>query len=38
MFGSLDLGMGGVGSLLMLVTGEWLSRIDVKEIKKESGV
>ena len=35
MFGSLNLGMGSVGSLLVLVLGEWLSRIDVK---KESSV
>ena len=35
MLGSLNLGMGSVGSLLVLVAGEWLSRIDVK---KESGV
>ncbi len=35
MLGSLNLGMGSVGSALVLVAGEWLSRIDVK---KESGV
>ncbi len=35
MFGSLNLGMGSVGSLIVLIAGEWLSRIDVK---KESGV
>lgn len=31
MLGSLNLGMGSVGSLLVLVAGEWLSRIDVKK-------
>jgi hypothetical protein len=35
MLGSLNLGMGSVGSLLVLVAGEWLSKIDVK---KESSV
>jgi hypothetical protein len=35
MFGALDIGMGVIGSVLVLVLGEWLSRI---ETKNESGV
>lgn len=35
MFGSLDIGMGVIGSVAILMLGEWLSRIDVQ---KESGV
>lgn len=35
MFGSLDIGMGVIGSVAILVLGEWLSRI---EMQKESGV
>ena len=35
MLGSLNLGMGIIGSALFLVAGEWLGRIDVK---KESSV
>ena len=35
MFGALNLGMGSIGSLIVLIAGEWLSRIDVK---KESSV
>lgn len=27
-FGSLDIGMGVIGSVLFLMLGEWLSRID----------
>ncbi len=30
MFGSLDIGMGVVGSVLFLMLGEWLSRIDTQ--------
>jgi hypothetical protein len=33
--GSLNLGMETLGSLIFLVAGEWLSRI---EVKRESGV
>lgn len=29
MFGSLNLGMGTIGSILFLIGGEWLSRIEV---------
>jgi hypothetical protein len=35
MFGSLDIGMGVIGSVVILIFGEWLSRI---ETKNESGV
>ncbi len=28
MFGALDIGMGVIGSLIFLVLGDWLSRID----------
>jgi hypothetical protein len=35
MFGSLDIGMGVIGSVAILMLGEWLSRI---EVQKESGV
>jgi uncharacterized membrane protein YeaQ/YmgE (transglycosylase-associated protein family) len=35
MFGVLDIGMGLIGSLVFLVAGEWLSRI---ETSKESSV
>lgn len=35
MFGSLDIGMGMIGSIAILILGEWLSRI---EVQKESGV
>jgi hypothetical protein len=35
MFGALDIGMGGIGSVVFLVAGEWLSRI---ESTKESSV
>jgi hypothetical protein len=35
MFGALDIGMGLIGSLVFLIAGEWLSRI---ETKNESGV
>ena len=35
MFGSLDIGMGVIGSVVILILGEWLSRIDVQ---KESSV
>jgi hypothetical protein len=35
MFGALDIGMGLIGSVLFLVVGDWLSRI---ETKKESSV
>jgi hypothetical protein len=35
MFGALDIGMGLIGSVVFLVAGDWLSRI---ETKKESGV
>ena len=35
MVGSLDLGIGILGSVLFLVAGDWLSRI---ETKRESGV
>ena len=31
MLGSLNLGMGIVGSILFLAGGEWLSRIDVNK-------
>jgi len=34
-FGVLDIGMGVIGSLVFLVLGDWLSRI---EVKNESGV
>ena len=34
-FGALDIGMGIAGSVLFLILGEWLSRI---EVKNESGV
>jgi hypothetical protein len=33
--GSINLGMGTIGSLIFLIGGEWLSRIDAK---KETGV
>ena len=35
MFGALDIGMGVIGSVLVLILGVWLSRI---EVQKESGV
>jgi len=35
MFGALDIGTGVIGSVAMLMFGEWLSRIDTQ---KESGV
>jgi hypothetical protein len=35
MFGALDIGMGVIGSVAILILGEWLSRI---EVQKESGV
>ena len=35
MFGALDIGMGLIGSVVFLIGGDWLSRI---ETKKESGV
>ena len=35
MFGALDIGMGVIGSVVFLVLGEWLSRI---ETKNESSV
>jgi len=35
MFGALDIGMGLIGSVVFLIGGEWLSRI---ETKKESSV
>jgi len=35
MFGALDIGMGVIGSVAILIFGEWLSRI---EVQKESGV
>jgi len=35
MFGALDIGMGVIGSVAILMLGEWLSRI---EVQKESGV
>ncbi len=35
MFGALDIGMGVIGSVVILLLGEWLSRI---EVQKESGV
>jgi hypothetical protein len=35
MFGALDIGMGVIGSLVFLLLGDWLSRI---ETKKESSV
>ncbi len=34
-FGSLDIGMGLIGSVLVLALGEWLSRI---EVRNESSV
>ena len=34
-FGALDIGMGVIGSVAILMLGEWLSRI---EVQKESGV
>lgn len=34
-FGVLDIGLGVVGGILVLVIGDWLSRI---ESRKESGV
>jgi len=30
-FGSLDIGLGLIGSLLFLMLGEWLSRIETKQ-------
>ncbi len=30
MIGSLNLGMGSVGSILVLVGGEWLTHVEVK--------
>jgi hypothetical protein len=30
-FGSLDIGLGLIGSLLFLMFSEWLSRIEVKQ-------
>jgi hypothetical protein len=35
MFGALDIGMGVIGSVVVLILGEWLSRI---ETTNESGV
>ena len=35
MFGALDIGMGVIGSAVVLILGEWLSRI---ETKNQSGV
>ncbi len=35
LFGALDIGLGVIGSVIFLMLGEWLSRI---EVKKESGV
>jgi hypothetical protein len=35
MFGALDIGMGLIGSVAVLIAGDWLSRI---ETKNESGV
>ena len=35
LFGALDIGMGVIGSVAILILGEWLSRIDAQ---KESGV
>jgi hypothetical protein len=35
MFGSLDIGLGVIGSVAILILGEWLSRI---EVQNESGV
>ncbi len=35
MFGALDIGMGVIGSVAILMLGEWLSRI---EVQKGSGV
>lgn len=34
-FGSLDVGMGVIGSLIILIFGDWLTRV---ESQKESGV
>jgi uncharacterized membrane protein YeaQ/YmgE (transglycosylase-associated protein family) len=34
-FGMLDIGLGVVGSIVFLILGEWLSRI---EVKNESSV
>lgn len=31
LLGSLDLGMGSLGSILFLIGGEWLSRIEVNK-------
>ena len=31
LIGSLDLGMGALGSILFLIGGEWLSRIEVEK-------
>jgi hypothetical protein len=36
-FGMLDVGLGMIGSLIFLVIGEWLSKIEVKN-ENESGV
>ncbi|RJP50374.1 MAG: hypothetical protein C4586_06040 [Anaerolineaceae bacterium] len=35
LFGALDIGMGGIGSMVILILGEWLSRI---EVQKKNGV
>ncbi len=36
LFGALDIGMGFIGSVLFLIGGDWLSRIETK--KDESSV
>ena len=36
-FGMLDVGMGVIGSVVFLVIGDWLSKIEVKN-ENESGV
>lgn len=35
LFGALDIGMGVIGSMVILILGEWLSRI---EVQKKNGV
>jgi len=35
LLGSLNLGMGTIGSILFLIVGEWLSRV---EVDRKSGV
>ena len=32
--GSLNLGLSSIGSLIILVIGDWLSRIEVKQVSK----